>query len=374
MKRIIDLLKETFKEWSEDKATRLAAALAYYTVFSIAPFLIVVIAVVGLVFGQEAVRGEIVGQLQGLIGQEGAQMIESLIQSAYKPGAGIIATVVGLVTLLLGAAGVFGQLQDALNTVWDVEKKPSGGILGVIKTRFLSFSMVLGVAFLLLVSLVVSAGLAAVDQVFRGILPIAEFLMQLVNFVVSFGITTLLFAMIYKVLPDVEIAWRDVLIGAAATALLFNLGKFALGLYLGNSAVGSTYGAAGSLVIILLWIYYSAQILLLGAEFTQVYARRYGSHLRPEADAVAERTDVQTARPALTPALALNQSLDDRGTPPISPVAPVYTTSATYEPPQKPVNPIISLFTMVVIMVVSWVLGGRGGREQSANRYTSDYR
>ena len=276
-KEIFELLKETYNEWSEDKASRLAAALAYYTIFSIAPLLIIAIAVAGLVFGQEAARGQLDNQIQSLVGQQSAELIQTMVESASKPTSGIIATVLAIAAILFGASGLFGQLQDALNTIWEVEPKPGRGILGIIKDRFLSFTMVLGIGFLLLVSLVLSALLSALDTYLTDLLPGSIYLLQILNFVISFGVITLLFAMIYKILPDVQIAWSDVWIGAAVTSLLFAVGKFLIGLYLGNSSAGSAYGAAGSLVILLLWIYYSAQILLFGAEFTQVYAKKYGS-------------------------------------------------------------------------------------------------
>lgn len=284
LKTVWDLLKETFSDWSEDKASRLAAALAYYTIFSIAPLIIIVIAVAGLVFGREAVQGQIQGQIQGLVGEQGAGLVQEMVKGASNQSTGIIATVIGVVTLLFGATGVFGQLQDALNTIWEVTPKPGRGLLGIIRDRFLSFTMVLGVGFLLMVSLVLSAALVAVTK-FTGLDKIA-YLGEVLNFVISFGVITLLFAMIYKILPDVKIAWSDVWIGAAVTALLFTIGKFLIGLYLGHSAVASSYGAAGALVVIVLWLYYSAQILFLGAEFTQVYAKRFGSQIKPAEDAV----------------------------------------------------------------------------------------
>lgn len=285
-KDIFELLKETYNEWSEDKAARLAASLAYYTVFSIAPLLIIVIAVAGLVFGREAAQGQIEAQIQGLIGEDSAKFVQTLIEASSNKTTGTIATVIGVVTLLFGATGLFGQLQDALNTIWEVTPKPGRGVLGIIKDRFFSFTMVLGIGFLLMVSLVVSAALATVNEYVSGLFDNLAFLGQVINFIVSFGVITLLFATIYKILPDVEIAWRDVWIGAAVTALLFTIGKFLIGLYIGHSAVASSYGAAGALVVILLWVYYSAQILLLGAEFTQVYAKRFGSRLVPDEDAI----------------------------------------------------------------------------------------
>ena len=286
-KEIFELLKETFNEWSEDKASRLAASLAYYTVFSIAPLLIIVIAVAGLVFGREAAQGQIEGQIQGLIGEESAEFVQALIEASSNKTTGTIATVIGIATLIFGATGLFGQLQDALNTIWEVTPKPGRGVMGIIKDRFFSFTMVLGIGFLLMVSLVVSAALAVVNEYMSGLFGDIAYVGEAINFIISFAVITLLFAMIYKVLPDVEIAWSDVWIGAAVTALLFTIGKFLIGLYLGHSAVASSYGAAGALVVVLLWVYYSAQILLLGAEFTQVYAKRFGSHIVPDEDAVA---------------------------------------------------------------------------------------
>ncbi|HEY0553682.1 MAG TPA: YihY/virulence factor BrkB family protein, partial [Thermoanaerobaculia bacterium] len=236
--------------------------------------------------GREAVQGQLVDQLQGLVGEQGGQAIQTMIANVGKHGSGVLATIVGVVTILFGATGVFVQIQTSLDRIWNVEPKPGAGIWGFVKTRMLSFGMILGIGFLLLVSLVVTTAVSAVGAWATGLLPAAKVLVEGGTFVVSFALITLLFAMIYKVLPDVEIGWRDVWIGAASTALLFTAGKFLFGLYLAKSSVASTYGAAGSLVIVLLWIYYSAQILFLGAEFTQVYASHYGSNIRPSAHAV----------------------------------------------------------------------------------------
>ena len=294
-KQIWRLLKDTYQEWNEDKASRLAAALAYYTIFSVAPLLIIVIAIAGAVFGEEAVRGEIVHQIQSLVGKDGAEFIQTAIRNTNRQGAGtnIIASLIGIGVLIFGASGVFAQLQDALNTIWEVAPKPNAGLKGMVRTRFLSFAMILVIAFLLLVSLVVSAGLAGMSNFASQLLPGADALWQLLNFAVSFGVVTLLFALIFRVLPDAQIAWGDVWIGAIITALLFNIGKFFLGLYLGNSSFGSTYGAAGSLVIIVAWIYYAAQILFFGAEFTQVYARKYGSRIVPADYAMSVTEEVR---------------------------------------------------------------------------------
>ncbi len=287
LKTIFTLLKETVDEWNKDKASRLAAALAYYTVFSLSPLLIIAIAIAGAIFGEEAARGEIVGQIQGLVGKDGAEFIQTAIESAAKPTeGGGLASAISVVVLLFGASGVFVELQDALNTIWEVKPNPKAGAGTFIRTRFLSFSMVLGIGFLLLVSLLLTAGLSGVVAYLGNLFPIISSLLQVANFVLGFIVTTVLFGLIYKFLPDVKIAWSDVLIGAAITSLLFSIGRYGLGLYLGNSSFGSTYGAAGSLVIILAWVYYAAQILFFGAEFTQVYARRYGSQIVPDKNAI----------------------------------------------------------------------------------------
>lgn len=283
---IWQLFQETFQEWSNDKASRLAAALAYYTIFSIAPLLIIVIAIAGAVFGEEAARGEIVSQIQSLVGRDGAEFIELAIKNANKPQTGTIASIISVAVLLLGATGLFTELQDALNTIWEVQPKPGRGVKRVVRQRFLSFAMVLGIGFLLLVSLVISAALSAFVAYFSHLLPGIDFVWQIVSFILGFVITTLLFGLIFKVLPDVKITWGDVLIGAALTSLLFSIGRFLLGQYLGNSSFGSTYGAAGSVVVILAWVYYAAQILFFGAEFTQVYSRRYGSGIAPTKNAI----------------------------------------------------------------------------------------
>ena len=279
------LLKETFAAWSEDKVPRLGAALAYYTVFSLAPLLVIVVGVASFIFGNEAAQGRVVEQLGSLVGEQGAEAIQGMLQSANEhKKTGMLATAIGVITLLFGASGVFGELQDALNTIWGVKPKPGRGLLGMIKDRFFSFAMVLGIVFLLLVSLVVSAALAALGKFGSGFIPAP--LLEGVNLVVSLAVVTFLFAIIFKILPDVEIAWRDVWIGAAATSLLFTIGKTLIGLYLGKASVGSAFGAAGSLVVLFVWVYYSAQILYFGAEFTKVWTRRRGSGFTPAETAV----------------------------------------------------------------------------------------
>lgn len=282
----VDLLKETYKSWSEDKAPRLAAALSYYTIFSVAPLMIIAVAIASLIFRREAATGQIVAQIQHTVGPQAAQAIQEMVRHASRPSSGIIGSAIGIVTLLLGAGGVFGQLQDALNTVWEVAPKPGRSVLAMLKERFLSYSMTVGVGFLLLVSLVLSAGLVAMTKYMGHAVPWLSAIGPLLDLLLSIAVFTLLFAMIFKVLPDAEVAWRDVWIGALMTAVLFALGKFLIGLYLGRSTVASAYGAAGSLVVLLLWVYYSAQILLFGAEFTKVYALKCGSRIVPAPDAV----------------------------------------------------------------------------------------
>jgi membrane protein len=278
------LVKDAASEWLEDKASRLGAALAYYTVFSIAPLLVISIAIAGFVFRREAVQGHIAGQMQDVVGEQGAAALQTMVQSASKPGSGILASALGIVMLIFGAMGLFGQLQDALNTIWEVQPKSGRGILGFLRERLLSLSMVLGSAFLLLVSLVISTALAALGGLLGDWQ--ASVLGHAISIVVSLVVITLLFAMIYRYLPDATIAWKDVWLGAAITAVLFTIGKFLIGLYLGHSSVGSAYGAAGSLAVLLIWLYYAAQIFLFGAEFTKVYADKYGSRVVPAENAV----------------------------------------------------------------------------------------
>jgi membrane protein len=276
--------REVFDEWSKDDALSLGAALAYYTIFSMAPLLVLVIAIVGLVFGRAAAQGQIVAQIQDAIGPAGAQTIEGMIARASQPASGVVATVVSLATMVFGATGVFGQLQASLNKIWEVQGKRRGGIRGQVSRRLSAFGMILGIGVLLFLSLAASAALSAVHGLLDARFPVLARVLPFANFVLSFAVITALFAMILKVLPDVRIEWGDVWLGAAVTALLFSIGKALIGLYLGRAGVTSVYGAAGSLVLVLLWIYYSAQILFLGAEFTEVYSRRFGSR-RAEADA-----------------------------------------------------------------------------------------
>jgi membrane protein len=271
------LIKTSVVSWRQDYASSMGGALAYYTLFSIAPVLIIVIAVAGFFLGAEAARGEIVTQLRGLLGDDGAAAVQGLLESASKPEEGLFATISSIFLLLVGATTVFAELQSDLDRIWRVEAKPSSGLWGLLRSRLLSFGMVLVLAFLLLVSLVFSAALAALGRWWGGWFEGWAVLLEALNFVVSFAITTGLFAMIYKFLPRAEIAWHDVWIGAAVTALLFAVGKFLIGLYIGRSSIASGFGAAGSFVVLLVWVYYSTQIFLLGAEFTWVYAHERGS-------------------------------------------------------------------------------------------------
>jgi membrane protein len=290
------LLGETVFEWYEDRAPRLGAALAFYTVFALAPGLIVIIALAALLLGKEAAQGQILNEVQDLIGVAGAQAIQAAIESARGAGGSLVATGLGVLTLLFGLWGVFGELQDALNTIWGVTTRPGRGVIGAIKERFWSFTMVVGIGFLLLVSLAASAWLAAVGRFFAQLSPLPVAVMETANALLSFVTITLMFALIYKLLPDVRITWRNVWVGAAVTALLFTIGKSLIGLYLGRSTVASVYGAAGSLVVILLWIYYSAQVVFFGAEFTKVYSRRFGAVVVPDKLAVPLTAEARAAQ------------------------------------------------------------------------------
>lgn len=291
LKGLWKLLGVAYTKWTDDHAQGLGAALAFYTVFSLAPLLLIVIAIAGVVFGQEAAEGHIIGQIQGFVGEESAHAIQDMLEHARTPSTGLLAMGIALITLLFGASGVFAQLQDALNIIWGVETKPGQGMFQVLKDRFTSFVAVLGSGFLLLVSLVLSAGLAAAGDTLQALLPAPEAVLQAINILVSFVVITLLFAMIYKLIPDVSNGWKDVWVGAAMTAFLFTVGKFLIGLYLGKSDVGLAYGAAGSLIVILLWVYYASQIFLFGAEFTAVYAASHGSQIIPTKNAMPARAE-----------------------------------------------------------------------------------
>lgn len=286
----VNLVKETIREWQKDQAARLAAALAYYATFSLAPLLVLVLAIAGLVGGRDAAQGLVMAQVQDLVGEEGKEFVQSMIENAATTRTGVTASILGSVTLLVGALGAFNELQNALDRIWDVEPKPitrwSLRVQRFIFKRLLSFSMMLGIGFLLLISLVISAALAALSEYLGRITTFSEVMLQILNLIISLGLITFLFAMIFKFIPDVEIRWRNVWLGAAITAILFTIGKTVIGIYLGQAEVGSTFGAAGSLAVLMIWIYYSSQILFLGAEFTNVFTKRSGVRPPPDENAL----------------------------------------------------------------------------------------
>ncbi|HJV59457.1 MAG TPA: YihY/virulence factor BrkB family protein [Albitalea sp.] len=272
------LVKSAARSWVDDYAPSMGAALSYYTLFSIAPLLVIVIAVAGLVFGPDAARGEILAQLRGLMGEQGARAVQALLEAANKPGQGALATALGALLLLLGATSVFVELQNALDRIWRAPLRDQrGGVWKLLRSRLLSFGMILCIGFLLMVSLVASAALAALGKRFGPVFSHWELLGHGIDFALDFALTTVVFALIYKVMPRVRIRWHDVWAGAVVTALLFTIGKLLIGLYIGKSGVTSVFGAAASLAVVLVWVYYSAQIFLMGAEFTWVYAHSFGS-------------------------------------------------------------------------------------------------
>lgn len=299
IRNVGSLLLEAFRQWQRDNALELGAALSYYAVFTLAPVLVIVIAVAGLAFGREAAQGEIFAQFRGLIGGDGAHVLQTAVESASRPTSGIVASAVGFLALILGASGAFGQLQSSLNRIWNLPPSPQVGWRLMMRQRLLSFAMVIGIGFLLLVSLIVSAGLAALGRWMEQWLPGIPIL-RYANEFLSFIVVTLLFALMYHVLPDIRIAWRDVWIGSAITSFLFLVGKAGIGLYVTLTRLGSAYGIAGSIVVLLAWIYYSSQIIFFGAECTQVYAERYGSR-RPMGPASLTAPAPDAATPAPRP-------------------------------------------------------------------------
>lgn len=294
LKNIWILTKAAASSWVDDYAQSMGAALAYYTMFSIAPLLLIVISVAGLIFGVEAAQGEIAGQLQGLVGQQGAAAVQGLLESASEPAKSVSAALVGGILLCIGATSVFAELQDSFDRIWRAPKRQKGGIWSLLRARVLSFGIIISIGFLLMVSLVFSAALAAWGNLWRPHFAEWEILANVINFLFGFALTTTVFAIIYKIMPRVKVDWSDVWIGASVTALLFTVGKFLIGFYIGKSDVTSGFGAAGSLVVSLVWVYYSAQIFLLGAEFTWAYALTFGSHMEqpvpPAAPAVPSQT------------------------------------------------------------------------------------
>ncbi len=283
--KVVAFIGEVIDQWRKDNALSHGAALAYYTLFSMAPLLMLIIAIVGLVLGRAAAQGQLFEHIQDFLGADGARTVEAMIVNVSAPRSGIIASAVSLVTMLFGASGVFGQLRTSLNQIWEVTASEQiGGVRGAAKQRLAAFGLILGMGALLLASLVLSAALAALHNLLAQRLPLLDELLPRLNFLLSFLLMTTLFAMIYKVLPDAKMDWRDVWLGAAATAILFTIGKALIGLYLGRAGAASIYGAAGSLVLVLLWVYYCAQVFFVGAEFTEVYSRRYGSRRSAEGD------------------------------------------------------------------------------------------
>jgi len=281
------VLTTAFNGWLDDRAASMGAAIAFYTLFSMAPMLLLIIAVAGLVFGAEAAQGALMGQLEGMMGREGAAALQAMIASAGKPVSGTIATIVAVVTLIIGATTVFAELQASLNVIWKTEPPKEPGIVWLVRVRLLSLSLIGAIGFLLLVSLVVSAALAAISDYLAGIMPGLDIIMQILNLLISLTVITTLFAIIYKVLPDVSIPWRDVWFGSFITAVMFSIGKLLIGLYLGSSNIASAYGAAGALVIVLMWVYYSSQIFLFGAEITRAFSLTQGSRAGRRAERAA---------------------------------------------------------------------------------------
>jgi membrane protein len=357
--KIRQLVQETVSKWQQDKASRLAAALSYYTIFSLPPLLLIAVAVAGFFLGRQAVRQQLIDQVSSLMGDAGAQAIGTMLDGAgWDAGASTLATVVGVATLVFGATGAFAQLQEALNTIWHVRLKQDLGLWGTVRSRLLSFSMVLIAALLLLLVLALSTALTAANTYLERLVPGLAMAAPFLDLILSFVVTTLLFAAIYKVLPDVEIAWGDVWIGAAATAFLFTVGKYLLGLYLGRSGASSAYGAAGALILILLWIYYSAHLLFLGAEFTQVYGRRYGSRIVPSDHAVRVTTSEQ-AKEGISHKEPLRAEVNAHQQPALP--SPVASLERPALPPAggKPVWPRAQPYLVTMLgFAAGWLLGG----------------
>ncbi len=281
------LMKQTVQGFTEDRAMKLSASLSYYTLFSLAPLLLLLISLAGALFGRDAIQGEVFGQINGLLGNEAAAQIQEIIKNMELSGKTTTAVVIGAVTLLVGATTVFAEIQDSINMIWKVKAKPKRGWLKLIKDRLLSSSLIVGLGFLLIVSLIVNGAVLALNEMLQGYFPdVAIIIFQIINVVISFAVITVLFGVIFKVLPDAKIAWKDVRAGAFFTACLFMLGRYLIGIYIETTSTGSAYGAAGSLIIILVWVYYTAAILYFGAEFTRVYADHIGARIEPAEYAV----------------------------------------------------------------------------------------
>jgi membrane protein len=280
-KGLYSILRETFFNWNKHDAPRLGAALAFYTILSLSPLLILVVALAGFLFSRSTAQAHILSQVQGMIGTEGGKAVESMLANAQKPATGILGSIIGLLSLLFGASGVFTELRSALNVIWDVKPEQTAGAVALLRERFFSFGMVLSIGFLLLVSLVVSTVLAAIGKFFGALLPISSLVLTTLNFLLSYFGVAVLFALIFRFVPEARVRWRHVWLGALVTAMFFTIGKTLIGLYLGKSSIGSSYGAAGSVIVVIVWVYYSAQIFFFGAEFTHAYAE----HLLPATEA-----------------------------------------------------------------------------------------
>jgi membrane protein len=289
-KDLLSIVKTTFTAWNKHEAPRLGASLAFYTILSLSPLVIIVVAVGGLIFSRSTAETHILSQVQGMIGPDGGKAVESMLANAQKPAAGILGTIVGLLSLLFGASGVFTELRSALNVIWEVKPEATSGIVALVRERFFSFGMVLSIGFLLLVSLVLSTVLAAVGKFFGGLLPVPAGILEVANFLLSYIGVAALFGLIFKFVPEAKVRWTNVWLGACVTAMLFTIGKTLIGLYLGKSSVGSTYGAAGSVIVVIVWVYYSAQIFFFGAEFTHAYAEHGLPMAQDATDSVTHST------------------------------------------------------------------------------------
>jgi membrane protein len=290
IKAPFSILKTTFSSWNTHEAPRLGAALAFYTILSLSPLVIIVVALAGLIFSRSTAQAHILSQVQGMIGPEGAKAVTAMLANAQRPTTGVLGTLVGILSLLFGASGVFTELRSALNLIWGVKPEQTSGVLGLVRERFFSFGMVLSIGFLLLVSLVVSTVLAAIGKFFGGLLPIPSAVLAVFNFLISYIGVTVLFGLIFRFVPEAKVRWRNVWPGALVTAMFFTIGKTLIGLYLGKASVGSPYGAAGSVIVVIVWVYYSAQIFFFGAEFTHAYAEHQMSAISNAPGAVNSRT------------------------------------------------------------------------------------
>ena len=369
--QLVSLGRKAVNAWIDDFAPSMGASISYYTVFSLAPLLVIVIAIAGAIFGREAVQGEVVAQLQGLIGRDGALAVQGMIQSASEPGKGLVAGGISIVVLLVGATTVFAELQSSLDRIWHVPEaeKPSG-VWAILRARVLSFGLILGLVFLLMVSLLVSAAVAAFGSWAGGLMPGSEVMLLVLNTAVSVGITTILFAMIYKLMPTASIAWRDVWVGAVVTAVLFEIGKTLIGLYLGKSGVAETFAAAGSVVVLLAWVYYAAQVFLLGAEFTKVYADEHGSVAGAKAVASTEATKAAAqAGTDAAPAAIAAGAVPPAGTRPRASEAQLARTTTMQRDIERHMHRTsAALVRQVLLLVVATVASTAATRWQKRQR------